>query len=293
MARKIIITCAVTGGGDTVDKHPAIPVTPKQIAQAAIDAHAAGAAIAHIHVRDPETGKRCADPALFREVVERVKDSGCNVILNLTSGEGGRYVPRLDDPQKPAPGSNAIAPELRVRHILELRPEMCTLDVATMNFGDGVFMNTPSHLKVLAELIRESGAKPEIEVFDLGHLELAKNMLRQGLLDPEPLFQLCMGISWGAPATIEGLLAMRQGLPADAAWASFGVARAQFPIVAHAALIGGHVRVGLEDNLYIEQGVLARDNAQLVEKAVQIIRLLGFEPASSDEARQMLKLRQA
>lgn len=291
MGRKVIISCAVTGAAETVGKHPAIPVTPQQIAQAAIEAYSAGAAIAHIHVRNPQTGLRSGDPHLFREVVQRVRDSGCSVILNLTTGEGGRYLPSEEDPSRGGPGTNFISPEKRVEHILELRPEICTLDVATMNFGDTVFANTPPHLRRMAQLIKDAGVKPEMEVFDLGHIPLAKKLIADGLIDGIPMLQICLGIKWGAPATPETLMFMKNALPHGAAWAAFGISSTEFPIVAQSILLGGHVRVGLEDNLYIEQGVLARDNAQLVEKAAQIIRILGQEVASSDEARDILGLR--
>lgn len=291
MARKVIISCAVTGAAETVGKHPAIPVTPQQIAQAAIEAHSAGAAIAHIHVRDPHTGLRSSEPSLFREVVQRVRDSGCDVILNLTTGEGGRYVPSDEDPSRGGPGTKFLSPERRVEHILELRPEICTLDVATMNFGDSVFANTVPHLRRMAQLIRDAGVKPEMEVFDLGHIPLAKKLIADGLIDGVPMIQVCLGIKWGAPATPETLMFMKNALPRDAVWAAFGIGSTEFPIVAQSILLDGHVRVGLEDNLYIEQGVLARDNAQLVEKAVRIVRILGDDVASPDEARDILRLK--
>lgn len=291
MGRKVIISCAITGAAETVGKHPAIPVTPQQIAQAAIEAHSAGAAIAHIHVRNPETGLRSGDPKLFREVVQRVRDSGCNVILNVTTGEGGRFVPNEEDPARGGPGTNFLTPERRVEHILELRPEICTLDVATMNFGDTVFANTVPHLRRMAQLIKDAGVKPEMEVFDLGHIPLAKRLIADGLIDGIPMLQVCLGIKWGAPATPETLMFMKNALPHDAVWAAFGIGPTEFPVVAQSILLGGHVRVGLEDNLYIEHGVLARDNAQLVEKAAKIIRILGEDVASPDEARDILNLR--
>ena len=291
MSRKKIISCAITGASDTVGKHPNIPVTPQQIARAAIEAQAAGAAIAHIHVRDPKTGKRSGELALFREVVERVRDSGCNVILNLTTGEGAKFVPGETDPAKGGEGTNFVSPEKRVEHILALRPEICTLDVATMNFNDFVFVNTPGHLRKMATMIRDAGVRPEVEVFDLGHICLAKKLIEEGLITGPAMIQVCLGINWGAAATPESLMFMARQLPETAIWAAFGIGSTEFPIVAQSALLGGHIRVGLEDNLYIERGVLARDNAQLVEKAEKIVRLLGFEAATADEAREILSLR--
>lgn len=292
MSRKVIITCAITGGADSVGKHPAIPVTPQQIAQSAIEAHSAGAAVAHIHVRDPETGMHSGRIELFREVVEIIRASGSKVIINLTTGEGGRYVPSEKDPATGGPGTSMRSPQERVAHVLELKPEICTLDAATMNFGESVFMNTPAHLRIMAQLIKDAGVKPELEAFDLGHLQLARQLIAEGLIAGRPLLQLCLGISWGAPATSAALNLMHNSLPNDADWAAFGIGATEFPMVAQAALLGGNVRVGLEDNLYIERGVLARDNAQLVEKAVKVLEILGFSVASSDEAREQLNLRQ-
>lgn len=293
MRQKVMVTCAVTGGADTAPKYPNVPVTPEQIARAAIDACSAGAAIAHIHVRNPETGKPSGELALYREVVERIRGSGSKVVVNLTTGFGGRFVPGMPDPRMPGPGTTLRSPEERVAHILALRPEICTLDVATMAFGETAFVNLPVHLRVMARAIREAGTRPELECFDLGHARLTLQLVEEGLVEPPALFQLCLGIPWGAPATTEAMAAMAAMLPKDAHWASFGISRMQMPMVAQAVLLGGHVRVGLEDNLYIEKGVLARDNAQLVERAVQIIRLMGAEPMTPDEARAMLKLTRA
>lgn len=293
MRQKVMITCAVTGGADTAPKYPNVPVTPEQIARAAIDACSAGAAIAHIHVRNPETGKPSGELALYREVVERIRDSGSPVIINLTTGFGGRFVPGAPDPRTPGPGTTLRSPEERVAHVVALKPEICTLDVATMAFGETAFLNLPMHLRPMAQAIREAGTKPELECFDLGHARLALRLVEEGLIDAPPLFQLCLGIAWGAPATTEAMAALAAMLPKDAIWAAFGISRMQMPMVAQTVLLGGHVRVGIEDNLYIAKGELARDNAQLVERAVQIIRLMGVEPMTPDEARAMLKLRGA
>jgi uncharacterized protein (DUF849 family) len=291
MRNKVIVTCAVTGGGDTVAKSAAVPVTPEQIARAAVEACDAGAAIAHIHVRDPATGKPSRDIRLYREVVERIHASHSEVIINLTCGAGGRYVPGDADPRRGTSDSTLSSPSERVAHVLELRPEICSLDVATMNMGDFVFMNTPPHLREMARLIRDAGTKPELEVFDAGHLRLAKHMVDEGLIDAPPLLQIVLGVAWGAPATPQAMSYLSTMVPADAHWASFGIARMQFPMVAQAVLLGGHARVGLEDNLYLERGVLARSNAELVEKAVKIIRLMGADVASPSEARAELNLR--
>lgn len=291
LREKVFVTCAVTGGGDTVGKHPAIPVTPEQIARAAIEAGEAGAAIAHIHVRDPATGKPSRDIRYYREVVERIRASNSDIVINLTCGAGGRYIPGENDPRQGAPGSTVATPEDRVSHVVELKPEICSLDCATMNMGEFVFMNTPKHLRTMAEQIRAAGTKPELEVFDIGHIRLAERLVEDGLIDAPPLFQIVLGVAWSLPATPQAMSYAMTLIPKGAHWASFGISRMQFPMVAQAVVLGGHVRVGLEDNLYIERGQLARDNAQLVEKAVKIVRLLGAEVATPQEVRQELKLR--
>ena len=288
MSRPVIISCAITGGGDTVGKHPAIPVTPAQIADSAVGAAAAGAAIVHIHVRDPASGAPSMDKALYREVVERIRGSGSDVIVNLTTGAGGRFVPSPENPRQPGPGTTLSPPEVRVAHVVELRPEVCSLDMGSMNFGPHVFVNTPAHLAEMARAIRAAGARPELEVFDTGHIRLARHLIERGEIASPPLFQICLGISWGAPATPEAMLAMRNMLPADAIWAAFGIGTQQFPMVAQAVLLGGHVRVGLEDNLYLEKGVFAPTNAAFVEKAAAIVRMLGERPATPAEARAIL-----
>jgi uncharacterized protein (DUF849 family) len=290
MNDEVIITCAVTGAGDSVGVHPAIPVTPEEIANAAIEAAKAGAAIAHIHVRDVETGKGGRDRASFREVVERVRESDTDVVINLTTGMGGDYIPSEADPAVAAPESDYVTPEERVLHVEELRPEICSLDCGSMNFGPGLALNTIDHLRVMAEHIKNCGVKPEIEAFELGHIWLAKQLIKEGIIDEPPLFQLCLGIPWGAEANAQTLLAMRDMLPEGANWAAFGIARTQFPMVAQAMLLGGHVRVGLEDNLYLERGVFA-SNGQLVEKAVKIVETLGARVLSPQEAREKFGLK--
>jgi len=291
MDRKVIVTCAVTGGGDTVDKHPAIPVTPEQIATSCIEAAKAGAAICHIHVRDPKTGKPSMGFELYKEVVDRIRSSDTDLVINLTTGAGGRYVPGASDPREAGPGTSLSTPAERVRHVVELKPEVCSLDMGSMNFGQHVFMNTPAHLAEMAKAVQEAGAKPELEVFDSGHVRLANHFVESGIIQGTPLYQLCLGIAWGQPATPAAMSYMEGLLPDDAHWAGFGISRMQFPMVAQAVMLGGHVRVGLEDNLYLERGVLAPSNAALVEKAVKIINLLGHDIASPDDARRTLKLR--
>ncbi len=290
MTDRTIVTCALTGSFDTPKKNPAVPVTPEQIARSALDAAAAGAAIVHIHVRDPATGAPSMELALYREVVERIRERNGDVILNLTTGAGGRFVPGETDPAVAGPGTTFVTPEARTRHVGALKPEICTLDIATMNFGEHLFLNTPAHLRAMAKAIREAGVKPEIEVFDLGHIELARHLITEGHLAQPPLFQLCLGIPWGAPATPETLVALRARLPEDAVWSAFGIGRAEFPMLAVAAGMGGHVRVGLEDNLYLGRGQLAPSNAALVEKAVSLLAHVDRTPASPAEARAILGL---
>jgi uncharacterized protein (DUF849 family) len=292
MNYEVIVTCAITGAGDTVGRHPAIPVTPQQIADSAIEAAKAGASVVHCHVRDPKTGKGTRDVTLYREVVERIRTSGVDVVLNLTCGMGGDLTVDDADPMRPGPGTDLVDAMTRLEHVEELRPEICTLDCGTMNFGDGntVVIQTPNMLRAMAKRVRELGVKPELEVFDTGQLWFGKQMYQEGLLDDPPLFQLCLGIPWGAPADSQTMAHMVQQLPSSAVWAGFGISRAQMPMVAQAALLGGNVRVGLEDNLYLEKGVFAT-NAQLVEKAIRILRELGARPCTPAETRQRLRLK--
>ncbi len=289
-----IITCAVTGAGDTTQKHPGVPVTPKEIADAAIEAAKAGAAVAHIHVRDPETGKGSRDPELFKEVVDRVRSSDTDVVINLTAGMGGDWVPSEADPAMPGPGTDMIGPEERLAHVKENLPEICSLDCGTLNFGNGneIYISTPPYLRKMAELTKEWGVKPELEVFDLGHIRFAKAMVSEGLIADPPMFQICLGIPWGADQDVDTMKVMKDQLPAGASWASFGISRMQMPMAAVAVAMGGNVRVGLEDNIYLDRGVLA-SNGQLVERAVEIIQRMGAVPATPAQARQKLALRGA
>jgi uncharacterized protein (DUF849 family) len=279
MQRKVMISCAVTGSADSPGKNPAVPVTPAQIAQSSIDAAKSGAAIVHIHVRNPQTTKLSMDGALYREVVERIRASGCDVLINLTTGPGARYVPSADDPTKPAAGTNLTRPDIRVRHV-----------VGSMNMGGRVFINTPEHLETMATAIRDAAVLPELEVFETGHLLLAKRMIETGHIKGPGMFQICLGVAWGQPATPEAMTYMRNLLPAGSPWFAFGISLHQFPMVAQSVLLGGHVRVGLEDNLYLEKGKLAPSNAALVEKAARIVEVLGDQVATPAEARQILGL---
>jgi len=283
MSNEVILTCAVTGGHNNVDKHPDYPITPQQIADNCIDAAKAGAAIAHIHVRDPETGIRSGDPALFREVYERIKDSGSDVLINLTTSEGARFSPGDETPGIGGPGTTLVQPLRRLIHIEELRPDICTLDVGTFNFGETVFVNTPAHLRMMAQRIKELGVKPEIEVFEPGHIMFAHSLIDQGLVEGDPMFQLCLGVPHASPATPEILTVMKNLLPKNANWSAFGISRWAFSIVAQAASQNGNCRVGLEDNLYLNKGEFAT-NVRLVERAVRIIREIGREPATPAQA---------
>jgi uncharacterized protein (DUF849 family) len=290
MSRKVIISCAVTGSADTPGKNPAVPVTPQQIAASAVDAAKAGAAIVHIHVRDPKTTLPSMDGALYAEVVDRIRSSGTDVVINLTTGPGGRFSPDPADPMKPGPGTTLRTPRERVQHVLDLRPEICSLDMGSMNMGANVFVNTPPILEAMAVAIRDAGVTPELEVFETGHLLLAKRMIETGHIKKPGMFQICLGIAWGQPATSEAMSYMRNLLPADCPWFAFGISLHQFPMAAQAVLLGGHVRVGLEDNLYLERGKLTPSNAALVDKAGRIIELLGNSVATPAEARQILGL---
>jgi uncharacterized protein (DUF849 family) len=291
MRQKVILTCAVSGGDDTSPKFSAVPFKPSHIADEAIAACEAGAAIAHIHVRNPETGKPSMELELYREAVEKIRASGSPVIINLTTGPGARFVPSNTEVNVAAPGSNLRTPEERVRHVLALKPEICSLDMGSVNFGKGALINVPEQIETIAAGIRSAGVLPELEIFDSGHAALAVDMIKRGIIDANPLYQIVLGVPWGAPATAETLAAIKSLLPHDANWAAFGIGRWEFPMVAQSMLLGGHVRVGLEDNVYLAKGVLAPDNASLVEKARTIVENLGGTLASPDEARTMLGLR--
>jgi uncharacterized protein (DUF849 family) len=292
MNQDVIITCALTGAGDTVRKSPHVPVTPEQIARSAVEAADAGAAAIHIHVRDPETGAPSRDPRLYREVVERIKETGTDVVINLTAGMGGDLVIDPEEPLKHLSGTDLVGGLDRLPHVEDLLPDICTLDCGSLNFGDGssLYVSTPDMLRTGAKRIQELGVRPELEIFDTGHLWFAKQLRTEGLLDDPTVFQLCMGIPWGAPADPGVLQSMVNMLPEGAQWASFALGRMQMPWVAQSVVLGGHVRVGLEDNLYLGKGVKAT-NAQLVERAVTIVEAMGARVATPDETRLTLGLK--
>lgn len=271
---KVIITAAVTGSRPTKEMNPAVPYTPQDIAQSAIECYRAGAAIAHIHVRDPQTGEPAFKIELFREVTDRIRDE-CDMLLNLTTS-----------------GLHLSGPDLIEKRLqpVTLRPEICSFDVGSINFPHAVFMNPPEWGRAAAQRMREYGVKPEIEVFDVGHIRQAVDLIEEGLIDDPPYFQLCMGVRWGIEATPENLIFMKSKLPPNARWSLLGVGRAQLSMIALGILLSGSIRVGLEDNIYSRKGVLATSNAQLVQRAVDLVRLLEHQPATPNEARQMLGL---
>ncbi|GIV67932.1 3-keto-5-aminohexanoate cleavage protein [Caldilinea sp.] len=271
---KVIVTVAVNGSRPTKAMNPAVPYTPAEIADAAVEAHRAGAAIAHIHVRDPESGTPSSRLELFAEVLDRIR-SRCDMLVNLTTS--GLHVT----------GQDALEQRLAP---VQLRPDLCSLDIGSLNFRDRLFANPPEFGEEAARRMQAAGVKPEIEVFDVGHIDQALDLIGRGLIEPPPYFQLCMGVKWGIPATPENLLFMRSKLPADAQWSVLGVGAAQWTMVAMGVLLGGHVRVGFEDNLHLRKGVLARSNAELVEQAVRIAQALQREVATPAEARAMLHL---
>ena len=293
MNTDVFITCAVTGVGATTDRSELVPVTPAQIAEAALEAARAGAAIVHIHVREPETGAPSRDPVLYRDVVERIRSSGVDVLLNLTAGMGGDLV--LGGVESPLPpntdGTDMAGATERLAHVAELRPEICTLDCGTMNFaeGDYVMANTPSMLREMAQQIRKLGVRPEIEIFDTGHLVFAKQLLAEGLVDEPVMLQLCMGIPYGAPDDPGTLLALVNRLPAKCVFSAFAIGRMQLPYVALAPIVGGNVRVGLEDNIWLERGVKAT-NGELVERAVAILGAMNVRVLGPAETREKLQL---
>ena len=287
---KTILTCAVTGNLTKPEMTPYLPITPKQIADACLGAADAGAAVAHIHVRYPETGKPSMELDHYAEVMHLIKAQNKELIINLTTGPGGRYVPTEGDPKVFAPGTTLCDPLKRVEHVAALKPEICSLDLNTMNSGADVVMNTPSNVRKMAKVIREAGVMPELEIFDSGDLNLAKDLIADGTVDGPGLYTFVMGVKYGLNTDPATLLYMRDQLPSGALWAAFGISRAEFPIVAQAWLLGGHIRVGMEDNIYLEKGVLCESNAQLVSRAKRIIGDLGGQLASANEARQILGL---
>jgi uncharacterized protein (DUF849 family) len=276
-----MLTCAVTGGAPISGNNPAVPVTPLQIAQQSIDAAKAGAAVVHIHVRDPATGRSGMELEPYREVVGRIRD-------NLTTGPGAMFVPGKEDPAAAGPGTEFRLPQVRAQHVVALKPDMCSLDLCTMWFRTRAFINAPEHIAQIARLVRQAGVLPELEVFDSGDIALARQLIGEDAIAAPAFFQIVLGVSYGAAATPETLLYLRNQLPPHSKWAAFGIGPHAYPMLAQALLLGGHVRIGLEDNYYLEKGVKAPHNAALVEKAVTIMRSLGAEPATPTEAREIL-----
>ncbi|RYH01935.1 3-keto-5-aminohexanoate cleavage protein [Salipiger sp. IMCC34102] len=292
MNREVFVTCAVTGSGATQDRSPHVPRSPEQIAESAIAAARAGAAIVHCHVRDPDSGAPSRRRDLYREVTERIRASDVDVVLNLTAGMGGDIV--FGGPERPLPpaaGTDMIGASERLAHVLDCRPEICTLDCGTMNFAeaDYVMTNTPGMLRAMGAAMTQAGVRPEIEAFDTGHLWFAKQLVAEGVLTAPALVQLCMGVPWGAPDDLQTFLAMRNAVPDDWTFSAFGLGRHQMPFVAASVLAGGHVRVGLEDNLMLDRGTLAT-NAQLVARAVGIVESLGARILTPAEVRTRLGL---
>ena len=293
MNREVFITCAVTGSGGTQDRSPHVPRSPQQIAESAIDAARAGAAVVHCHVRDPDTGVASRDPRLYRQVTDLIRASDVDVVLNLTAGMGGDIV--TGPPEAPMPlsesGTDMISAEERMEHVADCLPEICTLDCGTMNFAeaDYVMTNTPGMLRAMGQMMTDLGVRPEIEAFDTGHLWFAKQLVKEGVLKDPAMVQLCMGVPWGAPDDLNTFMAMVNNVPDSWAWSAFGLGRNQMAYVAAAILAGGNVRVGLEDNLYLDKGVLAT-NAQLVARAVEIIERMGAKVIGPEQVRERLGL---
>jgi uncharacterized protein (DUF849 family) len=289
-SKKTILTVAVTGNLTTVQQNPALPCTPEQIANAALESAKVGAAVVHIHVRHPD-GRPSMELAHYRETVDRIRQKNTDLIINLTTGPGGRFVPSKDDPRIAGPGSTLVHPLKRVEHIVELKPDIATLDLNTMWSGSAAVINPPENVTVMANEIQKAGSKPELEVFDSGDIQLAHALLDQGVLKRPPLFQIVMGVRYGFISTPQTLMYAQSLLPPDAMWAAFAIGRWEFPMLATTWFLGGHIRVGMEDNVYISKGKLTPSNAALCEKAVRILDDLGGELATAKEARAILGLR--
>ncbi|HZK54209.1 MAG TPA: 3-keto-5-aminohexanoate cleavage protein [Desulfosporosinus sp.] len=290
MQNKVLLTAAVTGAGNSTAKSKHVPVTPKQIAEAAIESAKAGATVAHVHARDPKTGGISHSIDHYREIIERIRESETDVIISITAGGGGDFIPNLANPAIGSDGTDMQTPAERHQPVGALLPEMCTLDCGSINFGDMVYMSPTDWLREQARLIQQSGVKVEMECFDTGHVRFAKQLISEGLIDGDPMFQFCLGIPWGAEADAETLIYLKNRLPENAHWSAFGIGRMQMPMVEESAFQGGNVRVGLEDNLYLGKGVLAR-NEQLVDNAVMLLQTKGIEVMTPAEARIHYKLR--
>ena len=287
---KTFITCAVTGNITKPDQTPHLPISPEHIANECLAAAGEGAAVVHIHVRDPATGRPSMDVNLYRDVMERIRRKDSSLIINLTTGPGGRYVPNADDPKLYAPGTTLVPPAERVKHVVELKPDVCSLDLNTMNSGPDVVINTPANVRKMAKAMNEAGVLPELEVFDSGDIHLARDLLADGTLKGPGLFTIVMGVKYGFASLPETVFYAKSILPAGALWSAFGIGRFEYPMLAQTWLLGGNVRVGLEDNIYLSKGVLAKSNAELVAKARRIVEDLGGAIASVAEARTMLGL---
>lgn len=290
MNREIIITCALTGSGDSATKSDKVPVTPQEIAADAVKAANAGAAIVHVHVRNPQTKQFSRDINLYKEVSKLIRESGVDVILNLTAGMGADFVPDKDNPNLGGPGSDMITPYERVRHIIEIKPDISTLDCGSMNYSASVYVASMDMLRETAKHLMQAGVKAEVEAFELGHIWQAKQLISEGLLDPQSIFQLCMGVPYAAEATPQNMLAMVNALPPGVNWTSFALGRMQMPWVAMSVLNGGNVRVGLEDNIYLGKGHMAT-NEELVLNAREIVERMGGQISGPEKARQKLGLK--
>ena len=288
--QKVIITCAITGNLTRPEQSPYLPITPQQIADSALEAAEAGACIAHIHVRDPETGRPSMSIDLYRDVMDRIRVRNKRLIINLTTGPGGRFVPSEQDPRVAGPGTTLMVPEKRIEHVELLRPEICTLDLNTMNSAGQVVINTPPNVRRMAARMRAAGVLPELELFDSGDIHLARDLIADGTLQGPPLCTLVLGVKYGFDPSPETMMYARDLLPEGSIWAAFGIGRSEFAMVAQSYLLGGHVRVGLEDNLYMAKGVLAKSNAELVGHAVLILKSLGAAIATPAEAREIIGL---
>jgi len=291
--RKTFLTCAITGNLTRPDQSPYLPITPREIAEASLDAAEAGAAAVHIHVRDPATGQPSMEVGLYQEVVELIRQQNKGVVINLTTGPGGRFVPGLVQPREAGPGTTLLPPLERLRHIELIRPDICTLDLNTMNSGQEVVINTPRTVQVMAEAIRACGVMPELEIFDSGDLHLATDLIARGVLQGPGLWSFVLGVRYGFAATPATLMYARSLLPAGAVWSAFGIGRHEYPMLAQAFLLDGHLRVGMEDNLYLAKGELALSNAELVKKARELVSELGGTLASPKDMRTALGLRPA
>ncbi len=290
MGRKTILTCAVTGNSTRRDQHPGLPITPAEIATAAVEAGRAGAACVHLHARDPKTQQGSMRLDLFTEIVDRIRQAGSDVVINLSTGEGGRFMPGTPDPTIAGPGTTLVTPQKRIAHVEALRPDICSLDLNTMNSNPHIVINTPASVTEMAKRIYASGVLPELELFDSGDLVMAKVLLERGVFKLPLLIQIVLGVRFAAPADPASLMYLSSQLPPGSVWGAFGIGRQEFPMLALAWMLGGHVRVGLEDNVFISKGELARDNAHLVEKGVSLIENLGGEIATPSEAREILGL---